>query len=468
MSMSNRILIKFVKVIFLISTASFAVIQIHLRRQSAVGFRHPKEPISIVLESNEKSAEFSISGKFLPKNFASHKSFNKRKTNGTLDSIDWSAVSRASMPTKDEVRRSVEFNNANAEILNDDRFRTISIDFVIVVQVHNRSQYLEKLIQSISRSPGINRTLLVFSHDFFSREINRLIQSIEFCRVLQIFYPFNIQIYSDTFPGQDPKDCEPKMGKAEAEKSNCNNWKHPDKYGNYRVAKYSQVKHHWWWKMNYVFDGVARLQKYDGWMLLLEEDHYVSPDFLHVFEQMISRQKELCDECTIITLGAYLKTYDTYSDMTSQLAVQPWFSSRHNMGMSLNRDTWNKIRDCAKNFCFFDDYNWDWSLMHVNLKCMKPPTFRVLFAKAPRVFHIGDCGIHHSGKQCTADSSSTNVQNILNRASNQLFPTKLDVAERTAKTLKAPKENGGWGDVRDHALCMLNVLTNKIGHNSTA
>lgn len=461
--MSHRMLIKFLKVIFLVSTASFLVIQIHLRRQAVVSYKKQqqtflKDDQQTVFDSGGDAGKNSDEPTSINRQKFRSKNHINNNVNSSLDNIDWSAVSRASMPTKDQVRRSVEFNNLNAEILNDEKFQSLPIDHVIVVQVHNRSQYLEKLIQSISRAPGIDRTVLVFSHDFFSREINRLVQSITFCRVLQIFYPFNIQIYSDTFPGQDPQDCPPKVGKIEAEKINCNNWKDPDKYGNYRVAKYSQVKHHWWWKMNYVFDGVARLRHFNGWVLLLEEDHYVSPDFLHVFQQIIDKKKELCSECAIITLGAYLKSYNAYAETTSQLAIQPWFSSRHNMGMSLNRDTWNRIRDCAKNFCYFDDYNWDWSLMHVNLKCMKPPPFKVLFAKAPRVFHIGDCGIHHSGKQCTADSSATMVQEILNKASDQLFPKDLKVTERTQKTLKAPKENGGWGDSRDHELCMQNVL----------
>lgn len=68
----------------------------------------------------------------------------------------------------------------------------------------------------------------------------------------------------------------------------CNNYAHPDKYGHYRVARLTQIKHHWWWKMNYVFDGiVARHGLTDKYVLLLEEDHYLSPDALHVLEIMV-------------------------------------------------------------------------------------------------------------------------------------------------------------------------------------
>lgn len=70
----------------------------------------------------------------------------------------------------------------------------------------------------------------------------------------------------------------------------CANWKHPDKYGHYRVARYAQIKHHWWWKMNTVWDGLAVLSHFNGYVLLLEEDHFVSPDALYVLDMMISNR----------------------------------------------------------------------------------------------------------------------------------------------------------------------------------
>ncbi|VDK68176.1 unnamed protein product [Cylicostephanus goldi] len=72
----------------------------------------------------------------------------------------------------------------------------------------------------------------------------------------------------------------------------CQNYKHPDKYGNYRVAKLTQIKHHWWWKMNFVFDGIFdRYALTEPWVLLLEEDHFVAPDALHVLGMIIQNRK---------------------------------------------------------------------------------------------------------------------------------------------------------------------------------
>jgi hypothetical protein len=44
---------------------------------------------------------------------------------------------------------------------------------------------------------------------------------------------------------------------------------------------------------------------------------------------------------------------------------------------------------CLQLFCTYDDYNWDWSLMRVNMECLKE-RLHVIYTKAPRVFHIGD------------------------------------------------------------------------------
>lgn len=44
----------------------------------------------------------------------------------------------------------------------------------------------------------------------------------------------------------------------------CNNVLHPDRYGNYRVAKFTQAKHHWWWKANHVFDQLEVTRKHTG------------------------------------------------------------------------------------------------------------------------------------------------------------------------------------------------------------
>ena len=132
-----------------------------------------------------------------------------------------------------------------------------------------------------------------------------------------------------------------------------------------------------------------------------------------------------------------------------------WVSSKHNMGMAFTRKLWEEVRSCRAYFCNFDDYNWDWSLYHVSLMCLERK-IKVMLVKAPRVFHIGECGVHHHNKKdCEATATVKRVLDILSRASKFLFPDKLVVKDiPIRRKLKAPPGNGGWGDIRDKTLCL--------------
>ena len=125
----------------------------------------------------------------------------------------------------EELRKSVETLNENQRVFNRDAFGPLSdSDLVLVVQVHNRIQYLSSLIRSLERTKDISRALVVFSHDVFDPQINSLIESIKFCKVclklidllnnlrfvskvIQIFYPHSLQLNPNAFPGQSPDDC---------------------------------------------------------------------------------------------------------------------------------------------------------------------------------------------------------------------------------------------------------------------
>lgn len=101
-----------------------------------------------------------------------------------------------------ETQRSIERYNDYQTIINEEVFGPLMNDSVIiVVQVHMRITYLRHLIVSLAQARDISRTLLIFSHDFYDEEINQLVQSIDFCRVMQIFYPFSIQTHPNEFPG---------------------------------------------------------------------------------------------------------------------------------------------------------------------------------------------------------------------------------------------------------------------------
>lgn len=89
----------------------------------------------------------------------------------------------------DYLRQEVALANEKQMIRNLDKF-DLSFDesaIVIVVQVHNRSEYLRHLVESLNRSKDIGEALLIFSHDVYSIELNEIIEKIDFCLVFMHF-----------------------------------------------------------------------------------------------------------------------------------------------------------------------------------------------------------------------------------------------------------------------------------------
>ncbi|XP_059475133.1 alpha-1,6-mannosyl-glycoprotein 2-beta-N-acetylglucosaminyltransferase isoform X2 [Neocloeon triangulifer] len=352
------------------------------------------------------------------------------------------------------IKQAIEQYNRYQVVLNEDTFGPLHNDsLVIVVQVHTRITYLRHLIVSLAQAKGIENVLLVISHDFFDPEINELVHSIDFCKVMQIFYPYSIQTHPKEFPGESLSDCPRNIKKEQAQKIKCINADHPDLYGHYREAKFTQTKHHWWWKANRVFDHLEVTKNHTGLVLFLEEDHYVAEDFIEALRLMKKATAIHCDKCNILSLGTYLKTYNYYGD-SKNAEVTPWVSSKHNMGMAFNRTTWREIRKCAKYFCDFDDYNWDWSLQQVSQNCISHKLF-ALVMRGPRVFHVGECGVHHKKTNCESTAAISKVLKVLKNAKKHLFPSHLTltIPANLKKQKPLRKGNGGWGDKRDHQLC---------------
>ncbi|XP_002735827.1 alpha-1,6-mannosyl-glycoprotein 2-beta-N-acetylglucosaminyltransferase-like [Saccoglossus kowalevskii] len=387
------------------------------------------------------------------KNISSpNNTFNKVRDGNEI--FEKSSQPKINFKSIDDMKAAMLETNHRQHIRNLDKFPTRPSDgVVIVVQAHQRHEYLQYLVNSMRTVPEINEVLLVISLDWYSDEMNAIVDNIDFCQVVQLFYPYSIQVYQDEFPGFHPNDCPRDMPKSKAEEVKCNNWENPDQYGHYREPKYTMTKHHWWWKLQHVFTGLQATVSHDGLVLLLEEDHFVTPDFLSTLKVMYNFKKSACPECDILTLGTYDKTIH-YSDRSNKVDALLWHASKHNMGMAMDRKTFNKLQGCSREFCTFDDYNWDWTLQHISKHCMSSSLMAIV-VKSPRVFHIGECGVHHNGKQCNVADKVNHIKDILQKNSMFLFPKELHLGQKTkTMTAKPSKPNGGWGDIRDHALCM--------------
>ncbi|XP_038220317.1 alpha-1,6-mannosyl-glycoprotein 2-beta-N-acetylglucosaminyltransferase-like [Zerene cesonia] len=378
------------------------------------------------------------------------------------------ATDRTSPRNITDIRRAIQMYNDAQTIYNEDIFGPVQNDTIIIaIQVHTRLTYLRHLIVSLAQAKDIDRTLLVFSHDYYDEEINNLVRSIDFTKVMQIFYPYSIQTHPNEFPGIDPFDCPRDAKLDQAIKLKCNNALHPDLHGHYREAKYTQTKHHWWWKANRIFNQLQCTAGHTGMVVFLEEDHYVAEDFIHMLNLLRTTADKTCPQCEILCLGTYLKTYQYHSNTdkrkkqlnlnyiqqvraaneerrkrlqetqwnyqvypniysaVQKVEITPWHSSMHNMGMVFNKTVWNDIMALQEQFCAYDDYNWDYSLLHLSQNRPGREKFKVILCKGPRVFHIGECGIHHKKSNCNASTVISKVQKLLQNAKQYMFPARI-------------------------------------------
>uniref|UniRef100_A0A914LCD0 Alpha-1,6-mannosyl-glycoprotein 2-beta-N-acetylglucosaminyltransferase n=1 Tax=Meloidogyne incognita TaxID=6306 RepID=A0A914LCD0_MELIC len=248
--------------------------------------------------------------------------------------------------------------------------------------------------------------------------------------VIQLFFPYTFQLFPNVFPGESPEDCPSTTNKEKAKGTNCLGEEFADVGGHYRNPKLTQIKHHWWWKMNFLFDSVLPAYGLEEKLLiLLEEDHLVAPDFIHLLNLMEKKRAKVFPDCELLCLGTYPKSFNTYGNNLDKLGAEFWFSSKFNMGLIFGKNLWEKIRskNCSNFFCNYDDYNWDWTLMQLSVKCL-PSKLRNLFLQ------------HNSS----------------------FFPAQLTLNQVGKRMLKPSKPNGGWSDPRDHRLCELNTHPTKV------
>lgn len=64
-------------------------------------------------------------------------------------------------------------------------------------------------------------------------------------------------------------------------------------------------------------------------------------------------------------------------------------------------------------------------------------------------------GVHHKKTNCESTAVISKVQKVIVAASRHLYPSHLTLTvTNSLKKTKLRKGNGGWGDTRDHMLCL--------------
>lgn len=329
---------------------------------------------------------------------------------------------------------------------NLDLFPSLKKDHIkIVLYVHNRPQYLKIVVESLSQVQGIGETLLIVSHDGYFKEMNTIIEGIRFCQVKQIFAPYSPHLFPNSFPGVSPGDCQEKD---DPRVKNCEG--NADQYGHHRSPKIVSLKHHWWWMMNTVWDGLEEMQQHSGHVLFIEEDHLIFPNAYRNIQLLTVLKHIKCPYCYAANLAP--------SDVTSR--GEGWQSlvaeKIGNVGYAFNRTVWRKIHARAREFCFFDDYNWDITMWATVYPSWGTPVYTL---RGPRrsAAHFGKCGLHQGQDKNSAciDNGVLSVgMEEIDKVPNINLDWNVHVFERQSGYQAGFQGWGGWGDKRDHQLCL--------------
>lgn len=278
--------------------------------------------------------------------------------------------------------------------------KTVSVP--IVIMAHKRVEYMKQTMVSIDASDIPKNTPIIVSHDGHVPEMMEYMDSIEDrFNITRIYHPWACYDHPNSFPGNDAALNEGYAG---------------DQYGNPRSEWATCAKHHWWWMMQTVWD-----MGYDT-MFFTEEDYEVAPTIY----QTIQTGLGLCDgDC----FGVLLQPKHEVGDV--------WVEEAFQTGpMVLRRSSWEALWAAKKDFCEFDDYGWDWSVVHT-MAVGKVP-YKMVAPGKRQVRHIGAKGMH--GREVVGAELSA-------FGGSQIRPGD---ARRPSKH----RGNGGWGHRKDHEHCL--------------
>ncbi|KAF6153746.1 hypothetical protein GIB67_000979 [Kingdonia uniflora] len=329
---------------------------------------------------------------------------------------------------------------------NLDIFPKLGKDHIpIVLYVHNRPQYLHVVVRSLSKVKGISETLLIVSHDGYFEEMNKIVEGIRFCQVKQIFAPYSPHLFTESFPGVSPKDCRDKDDPLEKK---CNG--NPDQYGNHRSPKIVSLKHHWWWMMNMVWDGLKETRSHFGHILFIEEDHFIYPNAYRNIQLLAELKRKKCPECYAANLAP--SDVNSAGEGVNKLIAE----KMGNVGYAFNRTVWRKIHLKAKDFCFFDEYNWDITMWATVYPSFGAPVYSLRGSRRSAA-HFGKCGLHQGqGEQnaCIDDGAVSIGVEEIDKDVNINPNWEVHVIKHQQGYRAGFKGWGGWGDDRDRQLCM--------------
>lgn len=340
------------------------------------------------------------------------------------------------------IKKTVKELNKEQRISNMDRFGPIRPNtIIIVIQVREDTVFLKVLLASLKEVVGITNSLLIFCHNYYDDNINKIIQGVDFTKYMQVFYPYSSQMYPKMFPGSDTKFCTGDF--------NCSETCTEAEKECFRSSTLVQQKHFWWWHVNFVFDHLTVTKKHFEPIVFLEENQFILDDILFMLKVLLNLMPVNCPQCEIICFGAQAPELSQYHVSHGTVRIETWNAALLGLGLAFNQTVWKMIKNSSYEFCHFDDYRWDASLNHLSNQRPRGPLV-VLISDAPRVLQLNLCDGSIAG--CTLTRTIEDVQKFAKSVRRALFPRNLIIStEETPGNLTAL---GEWKDVRDSALCM--------------
>lgn len=360
--------------------------------------------------------------------------------------------------------------NKEERILNVDTFGPITADtIIIVILLDKNSSGFKFVISSLSQVRGIEEALVIFSHSYFDEKTNSVIRSIDFCRVLQIYYPYSIQTHPEEFPGYDPSDC-PYDSNFLSLKRNCTGLLFRDVRGHFRNPPVAERKHHWWWTANNIFENFSSTARHTGLFIFSEDNYIFMKDFIYMASYMKNVANSL-PQCEFLSLGSdttpvapeKMKLTNLYS-----VELSPWNPKEHSRLLAFDMSVWNSIVSHYDVFCTLDDASWLRSLYFISVHRRDGKRFKTLSAVTPRAFKIDSCASEFGffGSRCDLVKNVLTVTEIDKLNDENLFPSHLELyinveLEDEDVIFDYSEGKGGWADPRDWALCR-NMTAGKI------
>lgn len=371
------------------------------------------------------------------------------------------------------IKRYITRYNSEEQVLNLDIFGPLKpSDPVFVIFVDKYKVNLKYLLVSMTNVAGIEDALIIFSHSRFDENVNNLIKIIDFARVLQIFYPYSMQIYPNEFPGYQEGDCPRNMDMNTARILNCTGANTPDIHGLYRDPLQAQKKHYWWWTMNKVFESLSLIAEHTGIFSFLDDDVFLMEDFIYMIMKMkkVSQFVTACEFISLLTPlieTSYFDNISTYSSYSVELTT--WDPREYSSVLSFDSSVWSSIAAHYFLFCSIDDDSWARSLYYLSLNRKDGARFKVMSSKLPRAFKTSSSALYE--KYVDYD-----MMHIINRIlkfqermniMNNLYPIYLEfyinieLDDDDFVIFDYLDNNGGWSDPRDKDMCY-NITTSKI------